>query len=187
MASTAPALRQRRPHGLRRTLGLIGLIGNATLVLWVMVVLTVIALSQGPRLAGYRLFIVRSGSMEPSIPTGSAVLVRPVPPEMLRVGDVITFERSEAGLPPVMVTHRIDEVVQPGPPVVFRTKGDANSAPDPGTVSFVGEGGKVEAHLPLVGYALNSLGHPAARLALIGVPALLLGASFIRDLWRGRA
>lgn len=183
MASSAPALRQSRPKGIRRTLGLFG---NAILVVWVVVVLAVIGLSQGPRLAGYRLFVVRSGSMEPAIPTGSAVLVRPVAPETLRVGDVITFERSDAGLAPIMVTHRIVEVAQVGPPAVFRTQGDANNAPDPTTVSFVGEGGKVEAHLPFVGYALNYTGQPAVRLALIGVPALLLGASFIRDMWRGR-
>ena len=149
-----------------------------------MVVLVVIGLSQGPRLAGYRVFIVRSGSMAPSIPTGSAVLVRPVPPESLRVGDVITFDRSEGGQVPVTVTHRIVEIVQPGAQPVFRTKGDANSVVDPTTVSYLDQAGKVDAHVPFAGYALNASGHRVARLALIGVPALLLGASFIRDLWR---
>lgn len=181
VASSAPALRQPRPHGLRRALGLLG---QAILFTWVVVVLLVIGFSQGPRLAGYRVFIVRSGSMSPSIPTGSAVLVRAVPPEALRVGDVITFERSDGGLPPVTVTHRVVEIVQPGPPVVFRTKGDANTAADPTTVSYVGSAGRVDAHVPYVGYALNAAGHPGARLGLIGIPALLLGVSFIRDLWR---
>jgi signal peptidase I len=183
VASLTPVLTHSRARAFRRSLGLLG---NAALFLWVVVVLTVIGLSQGPRVAGYRLFIVRSGSMEPSIPTGSAVLVRPVPPGSLRVGDVITFERTEAGLPPSMITHRIVEIVQPGPAPVFRTQGDANSVSDPVTVSFVGEGGKVEAHVPLAGYALNATGQPLARLALIGIPALLLGASFIRDVWKGR-
>jgi signal peptidase I len=181
MASPAPALRQPRPQGIRRTLSLLG---QAILFAWVAIVLVVIGLSQGPRLAGYRVFIVRSGSMAPTIPTGSAVLVRGVPPESLRVGDVITFERTDGGQPPVTVTHRIVEIVQPGPPILFRTKGDANTVADPVTVSYVGDAGKVDAHVPFAGYALNAVGHPAARLALIGVPALLLGLSFIRDLWR---
>ena len=187
VASSTPVLRQPRPQGLRRSHGLFGLAGNVILFGWVIVVLTVIGFSQGPRLAGYRLFIVRSGSMAPAIPTGSAVLVSAVPAGSLRVGDVITFDRAEDGRAPITVTHRIVEIVQPGPPPVFLTKGDANSSTDPGTVTFLGDGGKVVAFLPYAGYALNAVGHPTARLVLVGIPAVLLGASFIRDLWRGRA
>lgn len=54
-----------------------------------------------PRLLGYEVYVVVSGSMEPAIPVGSALYVESVPPEEVEVGDVIAFYDRGA-----VITHR---------------------------------------------------------------------------------
>lgn len=174
VAAAAPAVTR---GALRAFTGLV-------FAVWAAAALTVVGLLMAPRVAGYQMLIVRSGSMAPAITTGSAVLVQPVPPESLRVGDVITFERSDG--PQTVITHRIIGIVEGVSVPTFRTKGDANNIPDPYTVTFRNTGWKVVAALPYVGYLLNWLSGPAARAALIGLPAIVLTASFLRDIWRGK-
>jgi signal peptidase len=157
-------------------------LGRVLGVGWAITACAVIAFSLLPRLAGYQMLIVRSGSMEPTIRTGSTVLVQPVAPATLRVGDVITYERADG--PPVMVTHRIVEVLNAGPPPTFRTKGDANDTEDPYTVTFHTTGGKVIFAMPFAGYFYNALALPAVRLVLIGVPVVYLSGAFLRDIWK---
>ena len=69
-----------------------------------------------------------TGSMAPTIPSGSIAFVREMPARDISVGDVVTVERP-GELP---VTHRVVEVrgVE-GDSATFRMKGDANVEADP--------------------------------------------------------
>jgi signal peptidase I len=149
---------------------------------WVVAGLAVVLFSFAPKALGHQVLIVRSGSMEPAIMTGSVVIVQPVPPSALRVGDVITFEPPD-GSGRVM-THRIVGVLEEGQSPAFQTRGDANSTFDSLPVRYASTGWKVVGSVPYAGYFYNLLGHPAARAILIGVPAMLLSGAFLRDLWR---
>ena len=80
-----------------------------------------------PRLTGGAALTVVSGSMEPTIPTGSLVFVRPVDPSDVGPGDVITIQPD--GRRARYVTHRVVEVLDTRP-VSFITKGDANEGVD---------------------------------------------------------
>ena len=62
-------------------------------------------------------------------------------------GDIVSFPAGGA-----MVTHRIVSVNQEEKTAV--TKGDANKVCDPETLPLSAIEGKVEFHLPLVGYLL---------------------------------
>lgn len=78
--------------------------------------------------------VVLTGSMEPGIRPGDAVLIRKVRSEkemyQLKTGDVITFTRSG-----ITITHRILETLyDEAGNVSFRTKGDNNKSPDNETV-----------------------------------------------------
>lgn len=53
-------------------------------------------------IAGYKFMIVSSGSMEPTLPVGSLVIVTPCEYEDLREGDIVTMDASGINL-----THRI--------------------------------------------------------------------------------
>ena len=103
-------------------------------------------------LTGHRLFVVGGASMAPAIPKGSLVIVRSSYPAALTVGDVVTSEHRGA-----TVTHRIAAIEEYGDARLFTTKGDANDAADPDTVSFDGQVGIVVAQLPLLGYLVAVL------------------------------
>ena len=71
--------------------------------------------------------IVKSGSMEPAIHTGSVVIVKPE--SSYGIGDVITFGAdTKAKIP---TTHRIVSIREENGTTYFATKGDANEDPDP--------------------------------------------------------
>ena len=81
----------------------------------------------------YTCLWVQTGSMEPTIPTKSYILVKKTDAADCTVGDVIVFVCRDADSPVYgsLVTHRIDEVTPEG----FRTKGDSVlSAQDPWVV-----------------------------------------------------
>lgn len=83
-----------------------------------------VARSRGeiPNLLGFQLYVVQSGSMEPTLNVGTVILSRkPEHPESLAVNDIVTF-KSLSG--PV-ITHRIVETVTDGEGnIAYRTKGD---------------------------------------------------------------
>ncbi len=81
-----------------------------------------------PPLLGYQRFVVVGGSMEPTIHRGSVIFDEIVPVEDLRPGDVITYVPPGHHTPS---THRIiSRELDPQGSWRFRTKGDANAAPD---------------------------------------------------------
>src|SRR5690606_8681916 len=71
--------------------------------------------------------LFRTGSMSPTIPAGSAALVREVPVDEVEVGDVVTVER-DAALP---ITHRIVRIETRDGARELVLRGDANDADDP--------------------------------------------------------
>ena len=76
-----------------------------------------------PRLMGYEIYDVVSGSMEPEIPVGSILYVEGLAPEDVEEGDVIAFWSNGS-----VVAHRVvkNKVVEG----TFITKGDANARED---------------------------------------------------------
>ena len=148
------------------------------------VVVGLLAITIGPRLFPYQALVVRSGSMEPTIPTGSVVFYRPLPADEVKVGDVIAF--SKPGDESERVTHRVHRIGNGSTGRYFVTKGDANGAPDTWRVPAVGDGWRAVWHVPVAGYVLYALQSTTARLLLLLIPALLLGAITLYELWRDR-
>ena len=68
--------------------------------------------------------VVTSGSMEPGIRVGDAVMMRPPSPGEIRNGDVITFKPfGSLGL----VTHRVVATSEIEGNLYFQSQGDANA------------------------------------------------------------
>ena len=131
--------------------------------------------------------IVMSGSMEPTIGTGSVVFVAERPPETVSEGDVITFSDDGGRL----ITHRVHAVHRTETSFRFVTKGDANENVDPEPVyrsSYVGS--VPEVHLPLlgsyylsipfIGYIITFAETGFGWLVLVVAPLLLL---IVNELW----
>jgi signal peptidase I len=148
-------------------------------------IVAVLALTVGPRFFAYETFIVRSGSMEPTIHTGALVFVQPVQPLEVRVGDVITYRRPED--PDTTITHRVVAKQNPSGGAtsapVFRTKGDANATPDPWEVQLQGIAWRVTLSVPLAGYLFAFTQQPLGRALFLIVPGLGLGALWLHRTW----
>jgi signal peptidase I len=150
-----------------------------------LVVLGLLAVTIGPRFFPYQALIVRSGSMAPTIPTGSIVFYRKTDASKVKVGDVIVF--SKPGDPTEKVTHRVYKIGASSTGPYFITKGDANGTPDDWRVPAVGVGWIAAFHVPTAGYALVYLQSTLARLLLLVIPAILLGAITLYEIWQDRA
>lgn len=116
------------------------------------------------------LKIVKSGSMEPSIPTGSLVVVKPQ--GFYAVNDVITFGADTKTEIPT--THRILAIEGEGASTMYTTKGDANEEEDQNKVARKEVIGKVIFHAPYVGFILDFARQPLGFALLIGIPAGLI-------------
>ena len=131
-----------------------------------------------PRLTGGAVLTVLSGSMTPTIPVGSLVLVEPTAPETIRTGDVITFQTAPGVAE--YVTHRVVRVQHNTTPKTFVTKGDANKGEDLEPVPFGAVRGKVRYHLPHAGTAAQLVKTPVGVLAVGGAFALYVLSLLLR-------
>lgn len=150
-----------------------------------LVVLGLVAITIGPRFLPYQALIVRSGSMSPTIPTGSIVFYTKIASAKVKVGDIIVF--SKPGDPTEKVTHRVYQIGHSATGEYFVTKGDANGTPDDWRVPAVGTGWIERFHVSSIGYALVYLQSTLARLLLLVIPAILLGAITLYEIWQDRA
>lgn len=150
-----------------------------------LIVLGLLAVTIGPRFLPYQALIVRSGSMAPTIPTGSIVFYKKVKAADVKVGDIIVFNKP--GATNEKVTHRVYQIKTGPTGRYYITKGDANGTPDDWQVPAVGVGWVSAFHVPTVGYALVYLQSTLARLLLLVIPALLLGAITLYEIWHDRA
>ena len=119
-------------------------------ILGILILLSVIATFLPvtvPRLMGYGIYNIVSGSMEPEIPVGSAVYVRPAEPADIEEGDVIAFLKGDS----VVVHRAVENLLVEGE---IRTKGDANEGEDLNTVDYGSVVGTVERHVPALGRLL---------------------------------
>jgi len=114
----------------------------------------------------YRLYIVHTGSMEPTISSRSAVLVRT---GEYRIGQVITFRVADQ-----VITHRLTSIDSAGR---IMTKGDGNATEDPWLLTSKDIVGGVVAAPPEVGYWLMYLKNP------IGLLSILVSAFVFWQLW----
>ena len=163
-------LMQRGAAGRALTLAARALLRVALVVVLAAVVGAIALLMVLPRATHGSALTVLTGSMRPQIPVGSVVLVRPVDPETLQVGDVATYQRKPGVAS--YVTHRIAEIDSSTRPTTFVFKGDANRGADIDPVPATAIRGAVWFHVPYVGAVRDAL-HGKAGLTLIAI--LVLG------------
>jgi signal peptidase len=152
---------------------LLARLGLGARVLAVVLGLALAAVVTLPPLFGMRSLVVTGASMEPSLPRGAMVLVRPVAPSTLRVGDVVTFSPTDE--PGVLVTHRVVRLELGEGGLALRTRGDNNDSDDVWTVHGDEMAGKVVAFVPMAGYAVAAAALPVARVGLV----VLIGAVMV--------
>lgn len=137
-----------------------------------------VALGKLVPLAGSQALAVGGASMEPAIPLGAAVIVTPVAPSDLAVGDVVSLV---AGKSNTVYTHRIIRIAEHDGATLLETKGDANAAPDPTLVPVEAVVGRVGWTIPLAGYLITLLSLPIGVAFVLGVAIGLLACAWLLE------
>ncbi len=134
-----------------------------------------------PTAFGYRTLAVLSGSMEPALHPGDAIVVDRISPLDARIGDIVTFrDPADQGR---LITHRVRSYSIRAKTVSFVTRGDANTGVERWQIPADGELGRAALRLPKLGYVTVRVGSRVGRLLLIALPAFLLTLLALRRIW----
>lgn len=160
-------------HTMRTTIGrgVVGLLAfSAIAILAVLVVV--------PRLFGGAALTVLSGSMTPTFPVGSVVVVRPVEPPDVQEGDVITYAEPGGSF----TTHRVVDVTTDSGEPSFTTKGDANRGEDAEPVTAEALRGRVWFSVPYLGRVRDVVSSPSGIVAILTLVVLALAWERLRSI-----
>ncbi|WP_374007881.1 signal peptidase I [Leifsonia sp. LS-T14] len=155
--------------GLGLSAGLLGL-----------VILVALAAIVVPKVAGATPATILTSSMEPTLPPGTLVIVKPVPVHQIRIGDVMTYQIRSGD--PAVVSHRVVAITRSTTGgLTFTTKGDNNAEADIAPVIPAQVRGVVWYSVPLLGYVNSALDHGQRSwiLPALGVLLLLYSAYMI--------
>jgi signal peptidase I len=133
-------------------------------------------------LLGWQLQGVQTGSMAPTYPPGSLLVIGQMDAADVEVGMALVFE--DPGVPGRLVTHRV-VAIAPSQGLAFITRGDANGADDPLPVPARLVRGRVLWQVTHLGTVMDWLQWPRSFIALVLVPAALLVLLEVRA-WRSR-
>lgn len=124
------------------------------------------------QIGGWRAFIVSSGSMEPTLQTGSLVVTKYTHPSILKKDDIITFIAPTKEKP--LVTHRITTISQKKSLTTMKTKGDNNKNEDTWILAGGSVVGKSLFSIPYLGYLFNFTQTKIGILLFILLPAIYI-------------
>lgn len=126
-----------------------------------------------PRIAGATPYVVLTGSMRPTMPPGTMVVVRPVKTGDVGIGDVITYQLKSGE--PTVVTHRVVAMAKFRGEPIFRTQGDANNVADEKWVRQVQIRGVRWYSVRYLGYVTSAITNSQRQVALYAIVTFLLG------------
>src|SRR3989338_3836171 len=157
-----------------------------TFYITIIIVIAFLLIALFPIKGNYQIKIVQSGSMEPSIKTGSIVIIKPS--VNYTVGDVVTFGKdTKKDIP---TTHRIVSSRAQDGVIMFTTKGDANEDSDTNEIRQSDIHGKVLFDVPFFGYIIDLARKPLGFAVLIVLPALIViydeGVKIFREISKMR-
>ena len=142
-----------------------------TYLVYVIVVFFAIAVLMSKfSLWGIQLFTVQSGSMEPTIKTGSLLIDKGQ--KEYEVNNIVTFKNKDN--PRETTTHRIVDEKLKGDNKKFITQGDANNNPDSDELAENLIIGKVVFKIPYIGYAVAFSRTLPGLIFLIIIPATII-------------
>lgn len=166
---------EKKPHK-NKFLKILGKIVSA--ILWIVVILALAVLimtvtSKKTSIFGYRMYLIMSGSMEPTIHVRDAIITKEI--DTPQTGDIIAFENGG-----IITVHRIIQEYTEGDNKLYQTKGDNNSGIDSGLVQKSQVKGKVICNMPLLGRIVLYLqSHVEILFLLIGVIIIIAIAKIL--------
>lgn len=171
-APAAAAGEQPQPRPLRATLRAIA--GGVSIGVMLLVLGLGVLVVGVPAIVGGTPLTILTGSMTPTLPPGTLVVVKPTPVDEIGIGDVLTFQ-LESGKP-TLVTHRVvgRSTDSRSGELRFITQGDANNTPDAAAVMPVQIKGTVWYAVPWLGWANQAVNGDARAFVVPAIAAVLL-------------
>lgn len=138
---------------------------------------------KAPEIYGYTVLRVMTGSMEPTYPVDTLIVVKKTDPAEIREGDVISFYSSDPALYGAVNTHRVVNVKQEDNQWIYTTKGDGNNVADPYEVKSGDLIGKVIYDSLPFGKLSRLTANPLIFIPLILLPlAVILVTNLVRTI-----
>jgi len=103
-------------------------------------------------LFGYKSYVIKTNSMEPTINVNDVVINKEIKQEELNVGDVITFQYKGE-----VITHRITKIDNEADETQYTTKGDNNNIEDTFKITYENIKGKHVLTIPYLGMVVQLL------------------------------
>jgi signal peptidase I len=125
-----------------------------------------------------RVLSVDSGSMEPVLSRGDAVIVGRVAPLDIRAGDIVSYRDPQDGL---IITHRVVAADPLTGQII--TKGDANGEADQ-PFNGIAVVGRQVAVMPGLGRYIDMLHSWPGLIVAVYAPTMLVLASEARRFWK---
>ena len=150
-------------------------VGHIFSMVLIAVLVALIVAVLAAQVVGVQLRTVVSPSMEPDIPVGSLIVIKPTAFEEIAIGDDISFVRDRNL---TVVTHRVIEKDIENK--TLTTQGLTNNAPDAPTL-YENVIGVVQWHVPAIGPAVMWLGSTSGKIMAIGAIVILTIVSFVLD------
>lgn len=124
---------KQRIHAILRVISAILYIILIPIIIFnfILIIKSFIEPNEIPDFFGYKTFVIVSGSMEPTIMTEDAILVKEVPQNQIKNNDIISFSQGET-----VVTHRVIGIVEENGVTKYKTKGDNNNAEDKEKITY---------------------------------------------------
>jgi signal peptidase len=118
---------------------------------------------------------VLTGNMEPSIPLGGLVLIKPTNPEMVQIGDIICFNFSESTL----IIQRVVNITSEG----IATKAAANEDKDLKIVDSQDIIGEVVLVIPFLGHIVTFAQTTTGFFLFLIIPIILVTVYEIKNVF----
>lgn len=121
-----------------------------------------------PDFFGYKTFVIVSGSMEPTIMTQDAILVKEVPENEIRINDIISFSQGDN-----IITHRVIGIVEEDGITKYRTKGDNNNTEDKKKITYEQIEGKYQFKMKQLGIVTQIIKNKMTLIVLVFIIILM--------------
>ncbi len=172
-AASSPPLAIGRP---RSAAGRAGSFLSGLLLLTALMLLIAVVVAGAN---GLRVRVEQTGSMAPVLQPGDLVLVKQVPIDTVRLGDVIGVRTSSGQV----IVHRVKRIDGRPGALHVTTQGDANPTSEAWTIRKGSDVALVRGTVPSVGSAVDALKGPFVAFAVL-IAGLLLALSQLRSIWK---
>lgn len=125
---------------------------------------------------GYKSYIIKTNSMEPTINVNDVVLTKEVKQDKIKSGDVITFIQNGE-----VITHRITKINNEEEKIQYTTKGDNNNIEDTFQITYENIEGKHILTIPYLGKIVQVLENKIITLIILLIILLYMFLRIIKQ------